>query len=38
MRVMVLVKVNHNKIVKITQGATVMNDIVITWNIHFLLA
>jgi hypothetical protein len=35
---MVLVKVNHNKIFKITQGATVMNDIVFTWNIHVLLA
>ena len=35
---MVLVKVNHNKIFKITQGATVMNDIVFTWNTHVILA
>ena len=37
MRVMVLVKVNHNKIFTITQRATVMNDIVIMWNTHVLL-
>ena len=35
---MVLVKANHNKIFKIPQGVTVMNDIVITWNTHVLLA